>query len=180
MAAEIDRRIVGEPVNPQRRCCCLLALLLACAPEGSLGKDGVAEGSSSGGSTTHASTDTGTTSASDSSTHASSDHGSSESTTAHESTSTHASSDASSSSGLASCDPTGSEDACELCLKTHCCDHWQVCVADELCGCALDCVQGGGALDACTMTHCMDSTDAFQPELDCAHQQCMAQCPWAA
>lgn len=179
MAAEIDRRIARAPVNPQRRCCCVLALLLACAPEGSLGRDALADGSSSGGSTTHAqTTETGaTSSSSESSTHATGDHGSSESTTHADSTSTDASS---SSTGLASCEPTGSEDACELCLKTHCCENWQVCVADELCSCALDCVQGGGALDACTMTHCMGSTDAFQPELDCAHLQCMAQCPWAA
>jgi hypothetical protein len=173
MAADFDRRKSGRPVNPSRRWL-VLALLVACTPEGSLGKDvvgGSSEGST-GGTTAHETTTS-------TSTHT---HGSSEgSTTTQAADSGSGSSDTSSdSTGVASCEPTGSEDDCELCLKTNCCHEWQSCVADELCSCALDCVQGGGAVDSCTMTHCAGSTDAFMPELTCAHLHCMAHCPWAA
>ena len=81
---------------------------------------------------------------------------------------------------MASCDPVGDEDPCELCLMTHCCHEWQTCGEDELCSCAYDCVLPGGAVDSCTMTHCPDSAAHFMPVLECAHTQCMAQCPWAA
>jgi len=180
--AEIARRNAPRPVNPRRRCSPLvIAFVLACTPEGSLGRDGV-DGSGSGDGTT-AQVDG--SSSSSSTTEASSEHAGSSSSSSSGDTSstlgdTGSSTGSESSTGLASCEPTGDDDACEVCVKSHCCEDWQVCVADESCSCANDCVSEGGALDSCTMTHCPDSAAAFMPLFECAHSMCMALCPWAA
>jgi hypothetical protein len=171
---KIVRRIDAGPANPRRRCFAIALMLAACTPEGSLGRDGATDSGSGEGTTTGGDTTS-------SSSEASGDHdGSGSSETS--SSSGEGSSDSGSSSGLASCEPVGDETACMVCLLSHCCDTQQACAVDEQCACVLDCVEQGGAgtVETCTTSHCPDSADAFMPELECAHAQCMDACPWAS
>jgi hypothetical protein len=165
----IPRRIAARAANPGRWLA-LLLLASACSPEGSLGRDGVS-GTGSGEGTSSGSSD-----ATSRSSESGSGSGSSDSTST--STSTSESSD---STGAAVCEPVGDETECMICLLGHCCDVQQACAADEMCTCALECVEQTGAdsVDACTMSHCAGSADAFMPSLECAHTHCAAACPWA-
>jgi hypothetical protein len=175
IACDFPRRIPGRADNST--CMLLLAVAtLACAPQGSLGKDlpgsddtGTADTTAEGSGSPAATNDTadGTSSASTA--------GSGEGTASTGTASTGTASDGSTTAADA-CTPLPEDDACTTCTKGHCCAEHLACLASEPCTCIGACIADGGDPTGCAETHCGGPNDEWIHLHDCRAEPCLGVC----
>lgn len=164
LARSILRRMVARSANPA----CMLVLSLACAPRGSLGRDGLdgtESGTGSTSGTSAGSTTTGAATGSDTTGAASSGGSESSSTAADDST-----------TAADPCAPAAEDDACLACRKHGCCEEWTACAADEICTCIDTCIADGGDPTACETVHCAGPNDPWTHLHQCSATACAAEC----
>lgn len=159
---------------PDNSACMLAAaIVLACAPEGSLGSD--RPGGTDGGGTTGAQTGTegtGTTGSSE----ATADDAASSSTAASSSgPSSSGGSDDGSTTVVDACVPDAADSPCTTCLKGHCCAEQTACQANEHCTCIDTCIADGGEAGAC-IDHCGGPDDDWTHLHDCGAEHCIDVC----
>jgi hypothetical protein len=169
-----SRRICGRAVNSTYMLA-LVATVLACAPQGSLGKD-LPAGSDGAGSTDAAAEGSSTADAVDGSGSGSA----ASSTGAGEGTSSSSSSSGSSGEGSTTaaeaCLPTAEDTACAVCWKGHCCAEWMACQASLPCTCIDGCIADGGDPTACVETHCGGPNDDWTHLHQCSAEPCVDVC----
>jgi hypothetical protein len=139
-----------------------LAAVLACAPEGSLGKDPpvddasstivVVDGTGDGPTSTASSGGTG------------------------DGTSSTGEVGEGSTTAADACLPAAEDTACTACLKDQCCGAWLACQASEPCTCIDTCIADGGDPAACVDPHCGGPNDDWTHLHDCNTEHCLAVC----
>jgi hypothetical protein len=148
-------------------------VVLACAPEGSLGSD------------RPAGTDPGDSTGAQPGTESTSTAGSSEGMVdGAASTSSSAGSSGSSSSGTSedgsttaidACTPDAADPPCTTCIKGHCCAEQAACQASEPCTCIEACIADGGEAAGC-IDHCGGPDDDWTHLHDCSAEHCVELC----
>jgi hypothetical protein len=64
--------------------------------------------------------------------------------------------------------------ACVQCVKENCCAEYDACTEDEICNCALDCINAGGVAEDCA-NDC-GTTAAVTELFVCGYLSCQAEC----
>lgn len=159
--------------RPDNSACMLLVatVVLACAPEGSLGSDrpvGTEGGSTDARTGTE---DTGTAGSSE----GTADDAASTSTTSSSGPSSSGSSDGGSTTSIDACMPDAADDPCTTCMKGHCCAEQTACQASEPCTCIDACIAEGGEAAAC-IEHCGGPDDDWTHLHDCGAEHCIDVC----
>jgi len=162
-------------------CMLVATIVLACAPEGSLGSDRPA-GTDSGGATQTGTEATGTEATGTEATgtaglpEGSGDDSASSSTAASSSgPSSSGGSDEGTTTAVDACVPDGEDTPCITCVKGHCCAEQTACQASEPCACIETCIADGG--DAATCIAQCGGQDADWTHLhDCSVEHCIGVC----
>jgi hypothetical protein len=162
------RRIRPRAVN-SKHMLALVAAVLACAPQGSLGKD-LPAGTDEGGSTAAVTDGSSTTDAADGTTSTASTAGSGDGASSTGETGE------GSTTATDACLPAAEDSACTACIKGHCCGEWLACQASEPCTCIDTCIADGGDPTACVETHCGGPNDDWIHLHDCSAEPCVDVC----
>ena len=149
----------------------LVSATLACAVQGSLGKDS-SETGTAGSSSSASEESTSATSTSDAA-----------GTSADASTGPHGSGSSDggatthgSETGPGACDPAMRDDACTTCMKSSCCAAVSDCGADPVCTCIHTCHGAGTPLPDC-VTMCGDDGGLEAALEQCVQDHCTPPCP---
>jgi hypothetical protein len=161
--------------RPDNSACMLLVatVVLACAPEGSLGSDRPAGTDSSGA--TDAPTGTEGTGTAGSSEGAVDDTASSSTAASSSGPSSSGGSDEASTVATDACLPDAADSPCTTCVKGHCCAEQTACQANERCTCIDACIADGGEAAAC-IDHCEGPDDDWTHLHDCSAEHCIDVC----